>query len=538
MRRYTLAALVPFVAASTLYAALLARKLESTIQTTPPVQSKSQVTRNLIIYDKKSPLKISSVSIKDKAIPNGKSFTAGDDWARDLTVELSNTTGRIITFVQVSVIVGPMDDVPFVFFMQKGLSPLENPDTKLLPEAQLHMLPGDYLSLKVDPGLIESVRVSLATTKHANSPHVKVRVEIIGFSDGNVWMGTKEVKRNPDRQNLIRWMPRFPGQYAKLAAKCLKAKREAAHAGTMPNVNCGLGFAGEGFCQPQTCKYPHFFVYTGTAGNDSNSPAQVQCVKGPNAAGFYEPCTDPPQLVNSEIFDEVCVQCGESGTTCLQDNECCSGHCNPPICDDCWQMPTNCGLNGWWAACRCNYPPSPILIDVAGNGFNLTDHVNGVFFDLNSDGTPEPLSWTSAGSDDAWLVLDRNHNGTVDSGRELFGNYTPQATPPEGVELNGFRALAEFDKPENGGNGDGLLKQPDAIFSSLRLWQDTNHNGVSEGTELHTLSDVGLTTIDLRYHKSRSVDEFGNQFKYRAKVRDTRDTQLSRWAWDVFLLSQ
>jgi hypothetical protein len=201
-------------------------------------------------------------------------------------------------------------------------------------------------------------------------------------------------------------------------------------------------------------------------------------------------------------------------------------------------MPTNCGLNGWWAACRCNYPPSPILIDVAGNGFNLTDHVNGVFFDLNSDGTPEPLSWTSAGSDDAWLVLDRNHNGTVDSGRELFGNYTPQATPPEGVELNGFRALAEFDKPENGGNGDGLLKQPDAIFSSLRLWQDTNHNGVSEGTELHTLSDVGLTTIDLRYHKSRSVDEFGNQFKYRAKVRDTRDTQLSRWAWDVFLLSQ
>jgi hypothetical protein len=99
----------------------------------------------LIIYDKKSPLKVSSVSIKDKAIANGKSFTASDDWARDLTVELSNTTGRTITFVQVSVIVGPMDYVPFVFFMQKGLSPLENSDTKLLPEAQLHMLPGDYL---------------------------------------------------------------------------------------------------------------------------------------------------------------------------------------------------------------------------------------------------------------------------------------------------------------------------------------------------------------------------------------------------------
>jgi hypothetical protein len=135
-------------------------------------------------------------------------------------------------------------------------------------------------------------------------------------------------------------------------------------------------------------------------------------------------------------------------------------------------------------------------------------------------------------------VLDRNQNGTIDNGRELFGNYTPQATPPEGVELNGFRALAEFDRPENGGNGDRLISQSDAIFSSLRLWQDTNHNGISESSEFHTLSEAGLMTIDLRYQKSRRVDQYGNEFKYRAKVRDTRQSQLGRWAWDVFLLSQ
>ena len=124
-----------------------------------------------------------------------------------LTVELSNTTGRTITFVQVSVIVGAMNDVPFVFFMQKGVSPLQNEDR---PEARLRMLPGDYLTLKVDPGLIESVRDLLAMTKHATSPHVKVRIELIGFSDGNVWMGTKEVKRNPDLAKSDAMGPALP----------------------------------------------------------------------------------------------------------------------------------------------------------------------------------------------------------------------------------------------------------------------------------------------------------------------------------------
>jgi len=72
-------------------------------------------------------------------------------------------------------------------------------------------------------------------------------------------------------------------------------------------------------------------------------------------------------------------------------------------------------------------------------------------------------------------VLDRNGNGTIDNGRELFGNLTPQPIPPDGVKLNGFAALAEYDKPARGGNGDGVIDNGDAIFSSLWLWQDTNH---------------------------------------------------------------
>ncbi|HEX6185183.1 MAG TPA: hypothetical protein VFZ44_14965 [Pyrinomonadaceae bacterium] len=178
-----------------------------------------------------------------------------------------------------------------------------------------------------------------------------------------------------------------------------------------------------------------------------------------------------------------------------------------------------------------------MLVDVDGDGFDLTGDEGGVNFDLNRNGTRERLAWTSAGSDDAWLMLDRNGNGSVDDGGELFGNYTPQPDPPAGAEKNGFLALAEFDKPAKGGNGDGVIDARDAVFSSLRLWRDVNHDGVSQPGELHALTGVGLGSIALDYRESERRDRYGNRFRYRAKVADARGAQLGRWAWDVFLVA-
>jgi hypothetical protein len=183
-----------------------------------------------------------------------------------------------------------------------------------------------------------------------------------------------------------------------------------------------------------------------------------------------------------------------------------------------------CSAQGWdyyWNGGECVWTPgSPIIIDTAGDGYQLTSVEDGVRFDLDADGYPERVAWTRPGSDDAFLVMDRNGNGRIDDGSELFGNYTRIAAGSNATAANGFEALKFFESPLNGpvGRVDGVIDANDPAWSHLMLWRDLNHNGISEPEELQSVSAAGLAAIGTDYKTRKKVDRFGNEFRQLGHV--------------------
>lgn len=175
-------------------------------------------------------------------------------------------------------------------------------------------------------------------------------------------------------------------------------------------------------------------------------------------------------------------------------------------------------------------PGSPIILDLDGDGFDLTDLAGGVYFDLNPGGNTEQVSWTALGSDDAWLALDRNGNSVVDDGSELFGNFTPQ---PSSESPNGYQALAVLDL-----NRDDVVDSRDVSFKDLRLWRDRNHDGVCGAEELSTLAVHGILGLDVKSTGHRLMDDYGNLFRYSANVFRAPGSQVGPLSYDVFLITQ
>lgn len=201
-------------------------------------------------------------------------------------------------------------------------------------------------------------------------------------------------------------------------------------------------------------------------------------------------------------------------------------------CDNFLESQCEEGLGTPIAASECgDNDGSPILLDLDRNQFHLSG--GPVLFDIDSDGQVELITWVSPNSLDAFLYLDRNGNGVVDNGLELFGNSTLLFSLD--LAENGYEALAEFDLRENGGFEDGVIDALDSVFTDLRVWIDKNADGVFEHHESLSLAEAGVLSIDLDYFESPRTDSYGNDLRYiSGGWIEVNGERKKMWTTDVF----
>ena len=126
---------------------------------------------------------------------------------------------------------------------------------------------------------------------------------------------------------------------------------------------------------------------------------------------------------------------------------------------------------------------SPLVLDLNGDGVTSTFiSSTSTYFDLDNDGMRERTGW--AQTTDALLAFDKNRDGIINDGSELFGNYTTLANGTKAD--NGFTALAQYDN-----NHDGVIDKNDSVYNALSAWVDSDQDGVTDTGELHSLSELG-----------------------------------------------
>jgi len=229
----------------------------------------------------------------------------------------------------------------------------------------------------------------------------------------------------------------------------------------------------------------------------------------------------------------VVAQTDTKSNTVYSDHVClgpppCDPYTNPKCCDPAVNPSCpNDGGGGFEPINPGNPDNSPVVVNFGPGEYRLTGNESPVMFDINATGSPARIGWTAAGADEAFLCLDRNGNGTIDDGSELFGTATRLKDGRRAP--NGFAALAETDA-----NGDGFLDERDPIWTRLLLWRDLNHDGISQPSELMRVTASRLVAIRLAYHWTGRRDSSGNTFRYQAQVWIGT---AARPLYDIFFVS-
>ncbi|MEW5852655.1 MAG: hypothetical protein AB2A00_27975 [Myxococcota bacterium] len=226
---------------------------------------------------------------------------------------------------------------------------------------------------------------------------------------------------------------------------------------------------------------------------------------GTSACGPYIPCNDNTACAQDEVcIESICVGVHASrgaGEAEGSETESSSSSSASP------DAGSNDSMGG--------SSSTPVMLDLHGSGrVELTSVVTStVRFDLDADGVLDRVAWTlpQGARTDGFLAWDRNGNGRIDDGKELFGNQHGAA--------NGFSELARLDD-----NHDGRIDAQDRVFTALQVWQDRNGDGNSEKDELDTLSAHGVRSVSLDYLESSAKDVHGNALKQQGTFSRTDGT--------------